>query len=408
MKKFLIFFVCILLLVSFSACTKDNIETNAGSSKISITESVHHEAETSSLIATSSEPEVENSLKINLSSQKEFASSKNDGVSSKIPTSTSSKTESASSKNTANTSSKNTSSKTQDSSSVEEAPILGDPNLVPGVDYGYYYYYGQFVSTAIYEDISYSVYKTPNILVVYDTENLKLLGNITLPGRACEVKVNENYIMISYPDLKCLILYNKTTFEEFHRANLENSIGSFWLDTATLYYADENQHSYIYRTNIFARGETKLIDRTFSSPTIILNAEKDLLYIGEMHTTNSTLHYYSFLENKIVSAYINNGSFVNQLRTLFHIGDYVYWGGMKFDTQDATNPIAQFSSSYRPRLYFANEKYVAVDQTVYDANTYQHILTLTDADYITLTKSENLIVDVHDPVLPHTVLIIPG
>ena len=290
MKKIITFLICIMLCISLCACAGNKVGSDVSSSGVSHREQSSSENVTTS-DNTSSETKTETSSIKDTSSKKWDVSSKKDtSTTSKKPSSTSSK----------NNGSKNNSSKVQNNSSELQFPLFEGTGLVPGKDFGYFTYDGTFASSAIYGDIVYSVYKEPNILVVYDTKNLKLLANVNLPAVPHEIQVTEDKIMISFPRLRYVGIYSKTTYEQTSRISVGYEIGSFCIAGMYIYYTEPDQHCHIYKRSVGHYGiDDEIMNKTFYNPKIAINTDIGILYICESGSTGSALYYYDLGKKKI-------------------------------------------------------------------------------------------------------------
>lgn len=401
MKKIISFLLCIIICLSVCACSSKKIEPDASSSGVSHKEQSSSENVTSSEQAsdnTSSEKKTETSSTKDTSSKKwDITSKKETNTTSKKPSNTSSK----------NNSSKNNSSKNQNSSPEVEFPIFEGTGLVPGKDFGYFTYSGNHSGMAIIGDVIYSIYQGDNTLVVYDSKKLKILANVALPAYPYEIQAKGNQIFISFPRLKYIGVYSTLTYEQVSKISVGNRIGSFCVTGTNIYYAEEGGN-YIYKTcaNSIGFGD-KLINQSFTNPKIAVDTDKGILYIGESGSAGSALYYYELGQKKIVSTYKRDGKGINNpYKSLFIVGNYVYWGGMKFDAKKADVPLAEFSAG--GNTYFADNKYIFVNNIMYDINTCQPLAEFVDFNYIAVTESENLVIDIRDATYPYKVIIIPG
>ena len=409
MKKVIAFFMCAMICLSVCACTGEKANSDMSSSGISVSDLSSSEAtissdHSSSDEKTSSKPKGQNSSKNNTSknntskntSSKKQNSNNNGGWISDWFDSSSK-----------NSSSQNNSSKKQNTSSDIEFPFFEGTGLVPGKDFGYFTYNGTYQDMAIIGDIVYSIYQGQNTLVVYDSKNLKLLANVSLPDTPNEIQAKDNQIFISFPNLKYVGVYSTTTYEQVSRISVDYRVDSFFLAGAIIYYT-ELYSGYIYKANVNGFGlDVQVINQAFQNPKIAINADAGIMYIGECGDGGASLYYYELGQKKMVSAYKRGGKGIsNPFKSLFVLGDYVYWGGMKFDAKNAENPLAEYSTG--KKMYFANDKYIAVDDIIFDINTYQPIIQFVELNYVAITESENLVLDIRDATLPHKVIIIPG
>lgn len=281
----------------------------------------------------------------------------------------------------------------------EELPdVVGgnteDFDLVLGEDYGAYLYEGTFVSLVNDNNTVYSIFKLPNIIVAYDTEKLELVYSMPLPGRAAEIQVEGNNLLISYPELKCIKVYNKKTLTQIKSISLPNVVSSFCIDGNVIYYSEDDQHCKVFRTDL-STNETKTIVRSdnvpvlFYFPKLLLNKEKGLLYIGDSGTTGSTLYYYNTDDLSLHSIFRkNNYGLTNQKRTMFFVNDNIFWGGFRFGADSAENIIGEYGGS---STYHADENFVITAKGIYETDTYQYLGDIESSVHMAVTNNKCLV-----------------
>lgn len=281
----------------------------------------------------------------------------------------------------------------------EELPdVVGgnteDFDLVLGEDYGAYLYEGTFVSLVNDNNTVYSIFKLPNIIVAYDTEKLELVYSMPLPGRAAEIQVEGNNLLISYPELKCIKVYNKKTLTQIKSISLPNVVSSFCIDGNVIYYSEDDQHCKVFRTDL-STNETKTIVRSdnvpvlFYFPKLLLNKEKGLLYIGDSGTTGSTLYYYNTDDLSLHSIFRkNNYGLTNQKRTMFFVNDNIFWGGFRFGADSAENIIGEYGGS---STHHADENFVITAKGIYETDTYQYLGDIESSVHMAVTNNKCLV-----------------
>lgn len=106
---------------------------------------------------------------------------------------------------------------------------------------------------------------TAKMLWEYDTDKLDVTATFSLPSRPAEIQVDGNNLLISFPDIKCIKVYNKKTFTLINTISLPNIVSSFWMYGDIVYYSEDDQHCKVYCTNLITK-ETKIIRRSDNIP----------------------------------------------------------------------------------------------------------------------------------------------
>lgn len=392
MKKVIAFFMCALICLSVCACTSKKTNHDASSSGASYKEQTSSEAETSSEQSSSSED-----------------------TSTKLPQKTSSKDNASKNTNSKNTSSKKntlnndrrpidtwltpTIPSGNTSSKGNVSYVAPEPEFVLGKDYGAIVYQGDLVEMICDKDIVYSIFKSPNMLVAYDSNSFQIVKQITLPGSPAEIHIEGQQIQISIPNLQCINTYDKNSLEQVKSIVLPNSVISFCIDGDLVYYSGGSNGGNIYRTNILTEDTEQLpgypyASKLFLNPKLLLNREKGILYIGESNSNSSSIFYYktSGLSCLYKSETVNNGA-----RTMFLANDKLYWGPMILDpVNPAGSEEYYMSTSAKAELWHVDNDYVINADKINKRNFYLGNEKLEGFGRSVMTGSKNLVVSYVD------------
>ena len=405
MKKIIGIALCLAVLLAFSSCKKT--DDNMSSAPVNADKVVSQESstdESSSEDTGSQDTVTSDESSVNPTTSSEAAkpeSSKN----SSVPTSSVAPPVQSEVQTPPPVVSQEITSSVEDKIEEELPDVVGGDkegsDLVLGEDYGAYLYEGTFVNLVTDKNIVYSIFKLPNTIVAYDTENLELIYSMPLPGRPAEIQVDGNNLLISYPDLKCIRVYNKKTLTQSKSISLPNVVSSFCIDGDIIYYSEDDQHCKVYRTDL-STNETKTIVRPdnvpelFYFPKLLLNKEKGLLYIGDSGTTGSTLYYYNTADLSLHSMFRKNDyGLTNQKRTMFYVNDNIFWGGFRFGSDSAKNIIGEYGGS---STHYADESFVITANGIYETDTYQYLGDTQSSIHMAVAENKCLIaVYQHNP-----------
>ena len=397
MKKIFAIFLCFVVMFTFCSCKKTTKKTSSGNSSSSKTVSQEKSSNNTSQNSTTTSSENNNS------SQTPSTTSSTPSTTSSTPSSSSGVSQQISGKQ-----------EEKIEEVVEQIPTVDEDedleeDLVLGEDYGAFLYEGTFVASVNDKNVVYFIFKSPNTMVAYDTDKLDVTATFSLPDRPAEIQVDGNNLLISFPDMKCIKVYNKKTFAQTKSISLPNEVSSFCIDGDIVYYSEDDQHCKVYRTNL-ATNETKTIKQNntnglFYFPKLLLNKEKGLLYIGESGSTGSTLYYYKTSDLSLHSKFAkNNYGLTNIKRTMFLVDNNVFWGGFRLGADSAENVIGDYSGE---STYFADKNFVITRNGIFDTKTYEFITSIDDALYASVTANESLVtVFKHYP--GDVVVVLPG
>lgn len=401
MKKFIGIILCFSIMMMLSSCNKNT--DNSSSAIDSADKSISN---ISSLDENSSKnADTKGTESSNANTATETSSEKSKTDSDKNSSNKNSSTIS-SSENKPSESSQEINSSTEEKIEENLPDIVGgnenqDSELVLGEDYGAYIYEGSFVGHVNDGNMVYSLFKSPNTIVAFDTDSLEVVYSSPLGGRPAEVQVDGNNLLISFPDLKCIKVYNKKTFSQIKTISLPNVVSSFCIDGDIVFYSEDDQHCKVYCTNLSTNVTETLarndgVPNLFYFPKLLLNKEKGLLYIGESNSTGSTLYYYNAFDLTFHSMYRkNNYGLMNQRRTMFLVNDNVFWGGMRFGADNAENIIGEYGGT---STYYADEDFVITATGIYETDSYQYVAKMDSAIHMSVTSNKCLVaVYSHNP-----------
>ena len=242
-------------------------------------------------------------------------------------------------------------------------------------------------------DIVYYITRFPNKLVVYDSFSEEFVNEVQLPGIPAEIHIENNQILISFPNLKTIKYYNKDSFDYEKELKLPQIVSSFCFYNEYIFYSEDDQHCKVFRTNMNT-GETKQVMFSCYFPKLLVNTEDKLLYIGESHSTGSKLYYVDLESLTVKSSFaLKNYGYCNCSRNICYDGEYVYFGRFRVDKLNANKVVGEYDDSYRDGVGFVSGEFVTTRFGVYVKDTYEPILYFDNAEeHSLITSSENLCV----------------
>ena len=260
---------------------------------------------------------------------------------------------------------------------------------------------GAVVNWITENDFIYIITKTSNRLVVIDSNSMKAVCNIPLAAAPAEIHIIDDRIYISLPDLCRIDVFSKADCEKKGSFYVKAEVSSFCIDGDYIYYTEHDQHCRIFKQNLIT-GAVLVLDQTFYFPKIILNKEDRILYVGETDYTGCAIYYYDADTLTLKSCFQKDDyGIYNHTRDLFHVGDYVFWGGYRISDTNAKELIGKYETSYYNgagvdygSMAFASEELVSTYEGLFLTDTYECIIDYNfsefDFEYLIVSESYNV------------------
>ena len=147
-----------------------------------------------------------------------------------------------------------------------------------------------------------------------------------------------------------------------------------------LYYLSSGYRCSLYEYNLDTLIEKKIeIGFDFYLPSIAINKELQLLYIGESGLSVAHLYYYSLQQNKIVSTCTGDMG-----GEVFFTGEGVIWGDTTYDVDNTARMQGNYGS-----IEFQHVKNGVVFSSggMFDLKTYQSLGTIYGGEYLVETST---------------------
>lgn len=232
-------------------------------------------------------------------------------------------------------------------------------------------------------DYVYAVTTSPNELWVFNSATMTSVANIPLPDKPAEIQIEDNTIMISFPNLKSIKFYDKNSYDLISSIDLPNVVSSFVIYNGFVYYTEDDQICFIYRTQITTKETVNVPANnyaTFYFPKLLLNKQDNLLYVIESGSDGCRVYYYNLSDltlNSVTPGNDFNNGYNNGSRNAFFDGEYLYAMSFKLDKKDANNVIGKFVSTatYLDGVLAVNDKIIVTHGRIFDKITLQPIIT---------------------------------
>lgn len=232
-------------------------------------------------------------------------------------------------------------------------------------------------------DTVYTIHRRPNLLCVMDANDIENMTVFDLPGRPAELQIHGDRLMISYPDLQCIRVYDRRTLSQVEEYRLSFAVSSFCLDGDTVYATEYDQWCRAFKVSL-TTGEAEQIGGFFFQPAIRIDKARGRLYIGESDLSTARLFCYDLSDLTQYQTLEKDGCIP---RTLFLVGGYVYWNTFKL-----LPGISGAAYQYDGAMLHVDEDFVITEQAIYDRITDQLIATLEDPiSRVLITQSGNIV-----------------
>ncbi len=269
-----------------------------------------------------------------------------------------------------------------------------------GVGYYIYELDGTITDWFVEDEVVHTILKNDNRYIVFDTVSGEIIFNYELSGRPAKIHNRENELWISYPDLQCIKIYDKQSFEVKNTIDLQHTVSSFDVYGDYIIYTEDDQHVEGYRYNL-KNGQTDNIkhDRLggrFYRADVLVNNKFGLVYISDSHNTGSTVFCYDIETLELKSIFRkNNYGYLNFKRRSFLVDDSLYWGEFELDATNVSIIKGWYESPYAAGMLHVGKKYVATTDGIYLRESYEQMILgnfNTDSSAIAITDSGNIFI----------------
>ncbi len=220
------------------------------------------------------------------------------------------------------------------------------------------------------DKICYLATSNQNKLIAFKVDTMEVVFSFLLPGVPGRLVIYDSEAMISFPDLKVIKCYDRTTGKYLRDIPLENQVYSFAVHGSFLYYTIKGS-SYIYKHNL---GDNTSISKSVSSDLdFVINAEDEVIYAAN----DRNLYVLDMHELNIFSIFSSDSYAGKSTRTVFYIDYKIYALGHAFDKNDTTKPIMNYSTSKSDmKVLFADNEYVVCIDGIYSRKSDERLITI--------------------------------
>ncbi len=269
-----------------------------------------------------------------------------------------------------------------------------------GVEYFSYEFVGTITDWFVEGDLVHMVFKNANRYSVFDTGSGQKVFDYELNAKPAEIHNINNELWISYPDSRCIIIYDKQTFTIKNTIELQHKVLSFGVYKDYVVYTENRQNVIGYRYSMNT-GQTDVIKPDFGQVSldesdVLVNQKLGLVYICESGNTNSKVYCYDIETLKLKSESSKNKyGCLNSVRRSYLIGDSLYWSSYEIDATDVSKIKSQYQHTYATGMLYVNERFVVTNEGIYLRETQEPILLKSFNEYnssVAITSSGNILI----------------
>lgn len=269
--------------------------------------------------------------------------------------------------------------------------------------------YGTIEDWFTQDDLIFLLCQKPNSYILIDSNTGEILTQVFLPGRPIEFHLYGDEFWISFPDLKCIKIYDANTWVQKNSISFSHSIGAFDVYEDYIIYAEDNTFGKAYRYNMKTKDCVQIIAPQFrnfslSKADVLIDHEEKSVYIGDSYGTIAYLYCFD-IETLTLKTYYDGSKkgWGNLERRTFLLDGKLYWSGRVFDPYDLTDPIAEY---YGYGTHHVDEYFVITTFGVFIRESGEQLLggSINSAySAACITESGNLMIND-----PYTIFIIPA
>lgn len=245
-----------------------------------------------------------------------------------------------------------------------------------------------------------AIFHNKDYYALFDTNRGTIEKEIPLISRPADFHCFGDEFWISYPDLSCIMVHDKTSLEVKETLYFDHCISSFDVYKNYIFYTEDDQASNAYRYDLLSGKEETIkppSDNSFYEADVLVNEKEELVYIGESNRYSSTIFCYDADRLTLRSDYESTGR-ANSKRISFLCDNKVYWFDYELDCNLFSNS-SNWDGSGSYTVLHVDESFVVTTRGIYFRDTGEEIVRLYDypnLDAFCITESVNFWIIQHD------------
>ncbi len=251
----------------------------------------------------------------------------------------------------------------------------------------------------VYDDNSgmlYAISKQDKAVFFIDKKTFGIKKTIILKSQPTDIISEGNSLFIAMDDANQIIEISMSSGEILNKYYTKSDPNQIVKEGNYLYYAERDQWCDVYRYDINTHAEKKVNTYLVYYPSLAINPDEHILYIGESGSTGCSLYYYDTANETMIGNTTDRQNYYN--KTTLYDGTYVYYNGGVYDP-DTPEMVQSLGNSdiilAKYGLIFTNtEVYSEEDLTmISELPDYYDLLELSDRyDFYTYSMADQRIV----------------
>ena len=263
---------------------------------------------------------------------------------------------------------------------LEEKVSAQNKNLTEEATFLQYELDGDIVSWKIEGGYLYVLTKGNNRLLVINPADMSLVAYAPLMGTPAEVNIIGEYIYVSLPRLYRIDVFRKQDCAQGPSISLGREVSSFQILGNYIYYSEDDQHCKVYRKNFRTDEEILCRSKSVYEPKILLNAEENVLIIGESRSSRSTVYYVDM--RTMEELWMFTPDDYNYTREMLLLDGKIYWSNYCLSATADGGILGRYGSNDLPMsVCCASENWVVTREGLFIADTYECVADFNAAEF---------------------------
>ncbi len=255
---------------------------------------------------------------------------------------------------------------------------------------------GRLIDWCVQGETLYALFVDRNVYVAFDAATGDVLKQSNLPGRPAEIQMVGEELWISFPEAKCIQVYDPDSFALKTTIRLPKVVSSFALVGEYLFFTEDAQHVEGFRYNTKTEELITLTREdggylSFYQADVVANPEENLVYIAESGTSGGKVYAYDVTTLQIKSKFVlNDYGYNNHCRRSFLVDGNLYWGEFCLLGSDISCMEYQYSNNGGGMLW-VDDNAVVTRNAIFDRKTGDMVAKLEfPIDAVAFTPAGNM------------------
>ncbi len=216
----------------------------------------------------------------------------------------------------------------------------------------------------------YAISNNDKALFFINKKTLNIEKTIRLKSQPTDIIIDDGFLYVALDDANQILQIDIKTGKVTKQFYVKFDPYQIVKDGNYLFYAARDQGRDVSRYDVTTGIDEKLGIRTLSSPSLAVNHDKKILYIGESNSTSARLYYYDMEKNTVIGVTDDSSNLYN--RTTIYDGTYVFYNGAVYDS-NAPKLVESLGSS---NIIFVKYGFIFTQNKIYSEDEFSLITEL--------------------------------